>query len=94
MRIRVKDQYRTLCAGCRYGQILRFENRSEPTVYCHDMEKRIRATVASCSRYSNVRTMRDWEMEKIAFIIEKKHGRVVGFVEPGSAAHKQIIGED
>jgi hypothetical protein len=78
-----------LCFGCRYAQVIQGQQISDLTVWCEahfERPKRIPRPVVSCTDFKRRDEQTRGEMEKIAWILESKRGKVIGFFQP--AEHK------
>ena len=89
MRFTIRDDSKTLCASCRFGQCMNSPSHSEPIIWCHEMERRLHFQVNSCSQYKK-RGTAEWEYERIAWIIRNDPGKPIGFVRPGTMEHKEM----
>jgi hypothetical protein len=56
------------------------------------MDVPVRLRVATCSRYVETGALTRWDMDKIAWIIEKDPQNQIGFLRPGSREHLKAIG--
>jgi hypothetical protein len=72
-----------LCGGCEHASIM-INTRGQELVKCHFHHPSIRMTapIVSCSDFQAKGTLDRWDMEKIAWTVETKQGKVVGFKPP------------
>lgn len=74
-----------LCCTCRTAQRV-VDDRGQEAVLCHafgmDPPMQIRREVVECSQHDPVNVMSKWEMEKIAWVLETRGERPVGFRPP------------
>ncbi len=93
MRLTIKDDVKTICVGCRYGQIMRSNETTEVAIWCHELDRRLHFRVSECSKFHRQGANDRWEMEKMAWIIktDPTSGKKLGFVRPGTAEHKKMI---
>lgn len=93
MPIRVKpDITQTLCNTC--ARVSRIKNANNETlIFCHAIDKRVNAVITECDSYTLKGTMRLHEMQEIGWILDL-NPKQIGFVKPGSAAHRRLKDED
>lgn len=76
---------RSLCFSCRHGQTIQGQAVSDLTVFCHiNYERALRMprAVVECTDFSRKNDQSKKEMEKIAWVLETKKGRPIGFFNP------------
>lgn len=71
-----------LCESCVNAHIERGFRESETLVFCQAThpEHRVRFRVRECSAYTEKQKQTLWQMQKIAWILDKRAGRKAGFV--------------
>jgi hypothetical protein len=86
IRLRVVDPpARHKCATCAHGRVTSYESGRVETLCSHGMaNNKIRGVVKHCTEYDYVYSYEDSRMTKLAWILETKRGRVIGFKPPGS----------
>lgn len=73
-----------LCGRCREAVIMRGERQRDVQVYCQFAHPPValKFVVHRCSEFSEIGKPKDYEMEKIAWVIEVKAGKFIGFRPP------------
>jgi hypothetical protein len=82
-----------LCYTCKHGQTITYTNNDERVV-CHWGVELLNITkaVEECTEFRTVNEKSDYELEKIAWIIDVDAShKMVGFVPPGSERHKKLL---
>jgi len=73
----------SLCRTCRYVHLQKGYRDSEEMIYCDwSQTKRILFNVRECTDYTDRTVPSKYDMEKIAWILEIKGGRAMGFTPP------------
>lgn len=86
MGVYVKDgtplHGKSLCEGCVNAHIERGYRESETLIFCQatNPEHRVRFPVRECSGYTEKQKQTLWQMQKVAWILDERGGRKVGFV--------------
>lgn len=86
MSVYVKDgtplHGESLCESCVNAHIERGYRESETLVFCQatNPEHHVRFRVRECSNYTEKQKQTLWQMQKIAWILDDRGGRKVGFV--------------
>jgi hypothetical protein len=86
---------RSLCMGCRHAQVVQGQQVSDLRVWCaviFDNPKPMHRAVVECSDYARKTDQSRKEMEKIAWILETRKGRPIGFVS--ALEHKYRVGKE
>jgi hypothetical protein len=74
---------RGLCGTCRSAHIRDGDRFADTQIFCNEMPgERVRFLVRSCSEYARKNEQDRYEMEQIAWVLEVKKGRVIGFRPP------------
>lgn len=83
-------QGESLCESCANAHIERGYRESETLVYCQatNPEHRVRFRVRDCSSHTEKQKQTLWQMQKIAWVLDERTGRKVGFV-PAAELQKQ-----
>lgn len=79
-----QDSPKTLCAGCRSGQIVTYAD-GKVEVICHDIypPTRLHGPVTACSEFADRNVQSRAQLEDIAWILEiDKRKQICGFVPP------------
>jgi hypothetical protein len=81
----------SLCESCTNAHIERGYRESETLVFCQatNPEHRVRFKVRECSSYTEKQRQTLWEMKKIAWILDERGGRKVGFVPAAEMEKRQ-----
>jgi phenylacetate-coenzyme A ligase PaaK-like adenylate-forming protein len=83
MNFSIKDFNKTLCYKCNNGQVMK---AADETVRIHCsllyQGKDIHPYIIECTTFEPKGALNDYEMKKVAWILELKHGRIVGFKPP------------
>jgi len=79
-----------LCESCANAHIERGYRETESLVFCQATypEHAVRFRVRECSGYTEKQKQTLWQMQKIAWILDERAGRKVGFV-PAAELEKQ-----
>ena len=79
-----------LCESCSNAHIARGYRETESLVVCRatSPEHPVRFRVRECSSYAEKQKQTLWQMEKIAWILEERAGRKMGFV-PAAELERQ-----
>lgn len=75
----------SLCFGCVHSQVVKGQQVSDITVYCQvccEFPRVVPKPVAECSEFRRKTDGTRDQMEKMAWILETKKGRPIGFVNP------------
>lgn len=72
----------SLCESCANAHIERGYRESETLVFCQATypEHRVRFRVRECSSHTEKQKQTLWQMQKVAWILDERAGRKVGFV--------------
>lgn len=82
MKINFKGfQDSSLCDRCTYGSIAKTTDNNR-TVYCTSIFKYMPQNVSECSDYQSKGDLSKHDMERIAWNLETKEGRIIGFKPP------------
>jgi hypothetical protein len=83
-------QAQPLCESCSNAHIARGYRETESLVVCRatSPEHQVRFRVRECSSYAEKQKQTLWQMEKIAWILEERAGRKMGFV-PAAELERQ-----
>jgi hypothetical protein len=75
---------RGLCATCNSGMVREGDRFTEAEIFCSVSRTagRVPFLVRACSDYTAKNAPDKWEMEQIAWVLEVKKGRVIGFRPP------------
>lgn len=87
---------RSLCFSCRHGQTIQGQAVSDLTVFCHinfEHPLRMPRAVVECTDYSRKTGQSRKEMEKIAWVLETKKGRPIGFFNPTEHKYRVKVEE-
>lgn len=76
----MKEAPSGLCHKCQHSTIVTLKSGST-IYYCSDFSVRLSSPAVECSSFQEEGKSK-WEMERIAWILEVKKGKVVGFVAP------------
>lgn len=85
---------KSLCFSCRESHIVQGQQMSDLTVRCdafYQAPVYIKRPVVECNQYASKASNTRGEMEKIAYILETKRGRPIGFFHP--LEHKERMKE-
>lgn len=82
---------RGLCGTCAMAHIREGDRFSETVIQCSESGRSGRVTflVRSCSDYARRNDLDKYDMEKIAWILEVKKGRFIGFRPPKDLADQE-----
>jgi hypothetical protein len=100
LTVRVKDgtpnhSGKSLCMSCKNAHIMQGDRTSDLTIWCEAMfEKpiKIESKIIDCGSHKANKDASFSEMQKIAYVLETKKGKPIGFVS--MAEHKQNIKND
>lgn len=75
-------QGESLCESCANAHIERGYRESETLVFCQatNPEHRVGFRVRECSSHTEKQKQTLWQMQKIAWVLDERTGRKVGFV--------------
>ena len=87
MNFNIKDGTRPdkrLCDSCRYGHIMKGPKQGDEIAMCaYGADSQITPfPVVECNKYKRTGDMDEYEAAKIAWVIEVKAGKFMGFVPP------------
>ena len=90
MKIQIKNfNHHGMCSKCRNSQIIEGNNIKQTIVLCHYYDRMVVPfEVKECNRYSSVLEKDEYELGKIAWILEVKKGKPVGFISPDEVKKK------
>lgn len=73
-----------ICRKCRSATVIKGDRLSDEIIYCTEWgdRKEVTFNVVKCNQFSNVLDKDKYELEKIAWILEVRKGRPIGFVSP------------
>lgn len=73
-----------LCGTCRFGHVMRGERLADHVIACANFHpvQTIRFVVQQCSDYKSTTTQTRHDMERVAWVLEVKKGKPVGFRPP------------
>ncbi|MCH7680640.1 hypothetical protein IID10_14955 [candidate division KSB1 bacterium] len=83
-----KHDGKRLCDSCSFGTVMESVDGKE-FIYCGQVESQISRKITKCNDYKDMSDKNEYELERIAWILETKNGRVIGFKPP-----KRRIDED
>lgn len=84
MKFTLSRRRTSLCEDCLHGMVTRFATGETQTI-CSEQHPSfgVKGPVSECSAYDYRWGRTDWEMDKVAFILERnKKGEVIGFRPP------------
>lgn len=87
---------RSLCFTCAEAHVLQGQAVSDLTVICratYDHPLTLTKPVVECSEYVRKNSQDRRDMERIAWILETKKGRPIGFVTPLEHKHRSRNGD-
>lgn len=82
---------RSLCFGCTNAQVVQGQQVSDLTVTCflsYEKPVRMSRAVVECSDFRNRKDPSRKDMERMAWILETKKGRPIGFFSPTEHAYR------
>lgn len=94
-RVHIKEGIgRGLCGSCANSTVVRFTT-GDDYYRCEQISfgsrgGRIPAPVSECSDYHPINTPTKFEMKEVAWVLETKKGKVIGFLSPEEAKEKGI----
>jgi len=71
----------SLCDRCEHGTIMK-TTTGKRTVYCATLMKWVPPNIAECNEYQAKGSLSRYDMEKTAWVLEIKNGRVIGYKPP------------
>jgi len=74
-----KDE--SLCNHCDYGQVM-ITSKGDRVVICNSWGRQVLPNITECSTYAPKGSLNEYELRKIAWILEVEKGKVVGFSPP------------
>lgn len=80
-----------LCDRCDHAHQTRLASGKEFT-YCMNLHPPVpvHGRVQECSEFDEQNALPLWEMKRMAWYIDTQDGKVIGFVQPGTAKHKNF----
>ena len=90
MNFRIRDFNKSLCHKCNNGHVMRAADETV-VVRCEKMyegNSRVHPCIIECTMFEPKGALNDYEMKKVAWILEAKHGRIVGFKPPEVKANE------
>jgi hypothetical protein len=90
MSFSVKDVPKTLCGSCAHSTIIGSPQRTGPTIVCRFLDRVINYAVSSCNSYEDRGKPSPQTYERIAWIVDTKGGKFIGFLKPGSKRHNEL----
>ena len=79
-----------LCGSCKHSHCLRTA-KGKTFIQCEMLKapaNNITEPVESCSEFDEHGTMARWELEQIAWVLEVKKGKTIGFVSPAERSKR------
>ncbi len=76
-----KHDGKRLCDTCFYGTVMESADGRE-MIKCSQVEERITRKIVKCSDYKNMQEKDEYELNRIAWILETKNGKNIGFKPP------------
>lgn len=97
MGIKVKDGTplhggKGLCHSCKHSHVFRAAAESDVFVRCqvsYEQNFFVTKPIVSCSEYANKLDKSEYEMKEIAWVLETKNGKPIGFISPNEARKKE-----
>jgi hypothetical protein len=87
-----------LCALCAHAEIVSGDTEMQRAVGCTNLvratQRQIRWPVRSCSGYEERGKPSQFELERIAWILEVKRGKRIGFASPLERRRKKMEADD
>jgi hypothetical protein len=83
----------SLCSKCKYSVIAKGESFKQRIVYCREFDSRVNFEVEKCSEFKGKLEKSIWDMQREAWVLEVRKGRVIGFMSPTEAREKKV-GQD
>ena len=84
-----------LCHTCKHAHIRSFDTGKQEVICGRlDVNALMPRPVVECTMYEEKGTMDEWDMEKIAFVLETKKGKPIGFLSPTEYKEKYPKGEE
>jgi hypothetical protein len=83
MRFTMKPGSRGLCYSCEEAQVMT-DPQGREVILCHVGMRSVRlpAPMKECSRYDPTGVLKQYEAEKIGWVLEMRKGQVIGFRPP------------
>lgn len=98
MKLRIlkgtRSDNKRLCDTCRWAGILKGAAESEEYIYCRWMDHEVPLCVVECTGYDDKTIPSLGDMRAIAWTLETKDNRVIGFVSPKERRHRKGFGDD
>lgn len=85
MRLNIKQQTDVevdLCRTCRYATLVEGAAATQRLKRCSQLDARVPFPVANCNEWQDRRSSNLWEMQQIAWVVEVKGNRPIGFLNP------------
>lgn len=85
MPVRVRDEEDFgLCGTCENGHVRRGDRYWDVQIQCGEASRLpVRRLVRSCSAYVQRNALEKYELEQMAWVLEVKRGKPIGFRPPG-----------
>lgn len=77
-----KENDHGLCGSCENAHIRTYEDGSHLVLCGAHRSPPVQRVVVECNEYVKVGSMDIYKMEKVAFILERSKGKVIGFLSP------------
>jgi hypothetical protein len=81
MNFRIRDFNKSLCHKCDNGHIIK-------AIEIYQGDNKVHPYITECTKFQPKGNLNDYEMKKIAWLLESKHGRIVGFKPPEVKANE------
>ena len=83
MNFSIKGFNKTLCYKCNNGQVMKAIDETV-RIHCNLLFRSsdVHPCITECTTFEPKGNLNDYEMKKVAWILESKHGRIVGFKPP------------
>ena len=76
-----KHDGKRLCDSCQNGLVAKTANGTE-LVQCGIFRRGIFSKIVECTDYKDMKDKDEYELEQIAWILEVKNGKTIGFQPP------------